>query len=129
MANSWEVPESSQQYLTDNMWYNQMAREWRCKWSPDNDKRSLEECQKILNDVVCPALRNVPGVMSVQRIVCGECNDFKIVTRLNTDSFKDWSARGFSPEMDVLNSLAQIDGVSEVDCQTYTIMPMFGTGK
>ena len=30
--------------------YNTFAREWRCQWSEDDDKRSLVELQRVLED-------------------------------------------------------------------------------
>eukprot|EP00438_Fugacium_kawagutii_P005636 Skav216574 [mRNA] locus=scaffold3598:113894:115994:+ [translate_table: standard] len=32
--------------------YGSLAREWRCKWSPDDDCASLKACQKLLQDRV-----------------------------------------------------------------------------
>ena len=32
--------------------FDTLAREMRCKWSADNDKKSLEEAQAALNEVL-----------------------------------------------------------------------------
>ena len=47
------------------------------KWSADEDKKSLVAAQKAL-EVVLPAVRAIPGFKSVQRVVCGGCQDFKV---------------------------------------------------
>ena len=57
--------------------FDTIAREWRCKWSADNDKESLAEAQKALNEIL-PTLKSVPGVKRIDRIVCGGNLDFKV---------------------------------------------------
>ena len=57
--------------------FDTIAREWRCKWSADNDKESLAEAQKALNEIL-PILKAVDGVKKVDRIVCGGNLDFKV---------------------------------------------------
>ena len=54
-------------------------REWRMKWSPDDDKKSLVEVQKAL-DAVLPVIKALAGFKDVQRVVCGGCLDFKVYT-------------------------------------------------
>jgi hypothetical protein len=66
--------------ITDGVEFDTIAREWRCKWSPDNDKLSLQELQAALMEVV-PEIKKLDGV-KVQRIVCGGCLDFKVVISL-----------------------------------------------
>jgi len=74
--------------------FNVIAREWRMKWSTDNDKKSLADAQAALVSVLAnvrrqvltfkrlsypmPQVKAVPGVQSVQRVVCGGCLDFKV---------------------------------------------------
>ena len=50
--------------------------------------------------------------------------DFKVITSLTSDQFGDWEKAEFKPEEDFLAKLKAIDGVTEVETQTYTIMPM-----
>jgi hypothetical protein len=57
--------------------FDTIAREWRCKWSADNDKESLAEAQKALNEIL-PTLKAVDGVKRIDRIVCGGNLDFKV---------------------------------------------------
>jgi len=56
--------------------------------------------------------------------VCGGCLDFKIITSMSADDFGKWEAEGFAPEADILAELGAIDGVSTVETQTFTLMPM-----
>jgi hypothetical protein len=57
--------------------FDTVAREWRCKWSPDGDKAALVEAQKVL-DGVLDEVKAIPGVKRVDRVVCGGCLDFKV---------------------------------------------------
>ena len=57
--------------------FDTIAREWRCKWSAEGDKKSLAEAQKVLNEML-PAIKSIDGVKSVHRIVCGGNLDFKV---------------------------------------------------
>ena len=34
--------------IADGVDFDTIAREWRCKWSPDNDKKALVDAQKAL---------------------------------------------------------------------------------
>jgi hypothetical protein len=109
--------------ITNGVEFDTIAREWRCKWSADSDKKSLQDAQKLLDETL-PALKALDGVKDVQRIVCGGCLDFKVVTSLPIDKFKEWEGTEFAPESDFLTKLKAIEGVTEVETQTYTLMPM-----
>ena len=69
-------------------------------------------------------VKAVKGVKSVQRVVCGGCLDFKVVTALDAESFGAWEESKFAPEEKFLEKLKAIDGVSQIETQTYTLMPM-----
>jgi hypothetical protein len=109
--------------IVDNVAFDTIAREWRCKWSQDSDKTSLKELQNEL-DAVVAQLKGIPGVKSVQRIVCGGCLDFKVITAVNSDDFGAWESQDFAPEQEFLEKMKTIDGVSQVETQTYTIMTL-----
>jgi len=111
--------------VTTNTW----AREWRCKWNEENEKKSLTQCQQVLDNIVLPRLRNVHGLASVQRIVCGECKDFKIVCKMGLDAFDDWASMNYEPEEEVVQALMSIEGVSQIQAQTYAITPVLGPGR
>jgi hypothetical protein len=106
--------------ITEGVDFDTIAREWRCKWSPDDDKKSLQEAQKLL-DAVLDDLKKVDGFKSVQRVVCGGCLDFKVITAISVEKFGDWSDKKFEPEEDFLAKLKAIDGVSLVETQTFTL--------
>jgi hypothetical protein len=57
--------------------FDTIAREWRCKWSEDGDRKSLAQAQTALNDVL-PVIKSIDGVKSVHRVVCGGNHDFKV---------------------------------------------------
>lgn len=57
--------------------FDTIAREWRCKWSEEGDKKSLADAQKALNEIL-PAIKSIDGVKSVHRVVCGGNLDFKV---------------------------------------------------
>lgn len=40
------------------------------------------------------------------------------------DDFGDWEANDFAPEETFLKKLESIDGITTIETQTYTIMPM-----
>jgi hypothetical protein len=109
--------------ITEGVSFDTVAREWRCKWNPDNDKKALQEAQKALEAVLAD-VKKVDGVKGVQRVVCGGCMDFKVVTSLSAEKFGAWEEKEFAPEADFLEKLKAIDGISTVETQTYTLMPM-----
>ena len=109
--------------ITTGVSFDTVAREWRCKWSADNDKASLAAAQVALDSVIA-STKAVAGVKSVQRVVCGDCLDFKVTTSVEGAAFGAWEAKGFSPEAEFLAKLNEIEGVSQVETQTFTLMQM-----
>lgn len=109
--------------VTEGVDFDTVAREWRCKWSADNDKKSLQEAQKLL-DSVLDDLKKIDGYKSVQRVVCGGCLDFKVITACSAEKFGEWDEKKFAPEEDFLAKLKAIDGISQVETQTFTLMTM-----
>jgi len=106
--------------ITKSVKFDNIAREWRCKWSADDDKASLNAAQQALEDVLAD-LSSVDGVGSVQRVVCGGCLDFKVVTKLSASGFGEWEKAKFAPEEEFLGKLKGIKGISMVETQTYTL--------
>ncbi len=109
--------------ITKGVEFDTIAREWRCKWSADGEKASLAAAQSEL-DALLPKIKAVGGVKDVQRVVCGGCLDFKVITSLDAGSFGKWEEAGFAPEEDFIAKLKAIDGISLVETQTFTLMPM-----
>tara|TARA_B100000519_G_scaffold108485_1_gene93988 strand:- start:270 stop:836 length:567 start_codon:yes stop_codon:yes gene_type:complete len=103
--------------------FDTVAREWRMKWSQDDDKASLAAAQKALEKQLA-TVKAVKGVKSVQRVVCGGCMDFKVIVALDDNSFGEWEAAGFAPEADFLKEVGAIKGIQQVETQTFTLMPM-----
>jgi len=106
--------------ITKNVKFDNIAREWRCKWSADNDKAALSAAQGALDDILAD-VSSVEGVQSVQRVVCGGCLDFKVVVKLSAAAFGDWEKSGFEPEKAFLAVLGSIKGLSAIETQTYTL--------
>lgn len=109
--------------VTEGVDFDTVAREWRCKWSPDNDKKALQEAQKEL-DAILDEIKKLDGYKSVQRVVCGGCMDFKVIVALEAEKYGDWEGKGFAPEEAFLAKLNGIEGISQVETQTFTLMPM-----
>ena len=109
--------------IAEGVDFDTIAREWRCKWSADDDKKSLVEAQALLTGVL-DDLKKINGVQSVQRVVCGGCLDFKIIIALSAATFGEWGEKNFEPEEDFLAKLKAIDGISVVETQTFTLMTM-----
>jgi len=100
--------------------FDNIAREWRCKFSTDNENASLMAAQAKLEDVLAD-LSSLEGVSSVQRIVCGGCQDFKVITKLSDKAFAEWEKANFAPEEAYLNELKGINGITNIETQTYTL--------
>ena len=109
--------------ITDGVEFDTIAREWRCKWSGDNDKKSLVQLQKVLDETKAD-IKAVDGVKSVQRVVCGGCLDFKVVIAVPEPKYGDWEKAKHAPEEAFLEKIKKIDGVTAVETQTYTLMPV-----
>ena len=100
--------------------YSHIAREWRCKWDPSNDKASLVDVNEAFAKIL-PQVKALTGVVSVQRVVCGGCHDFKVVMKINADNYKAWAMDGHKPETGFLEAIRKIKGISAVETQTYTL--------
>ena len=101
--------------------FDTIAREWRCKWSEADEKASLSAAQTELEKHLI-TLKNRGG--KVQRVVCGSCHDFKVITSLPAAAFGEWEGAQFAPEAEFLAALKEIAGISVVETQTVTLMEM-----
>jgi hypothetical protein len=106
-----------------NVEFNHVAREWRAKWSEERDKASLAAAQALLTEVIAD-LKKTDGVVSVQRIICGGCHDFKVIVKLAADKFGKFEEGGFGGEKAFLEKLGKVPGITHVETQTYTIEEM-----
>jgi hypothetical protein len=109
--------------VTDGVTFDTIAREWRCKWSTDDDKASLKAAQNILDDYI-DEIKGTAGVKSVHRVVCGGNLDFKIIVALSDVEFKSWADVAFTPELSFLDKLKMVEGIHSVETQTYTFMEL-----
>ena len=75
--------------ITSGVEFDTIAREWRLKWSTDNEKKSLADVQQALNKVG-GSLKKVEGVKGIQRIVCGGCQDYKVIVSLPAEKWGAW---------------------------------------
>ena len=69
-------------------------------------------------------LKSVKGLKGVTRTVCGGCQDYKVATAAAQPDFAAWADRGFPPEAAFLEAVKAIPGVSVVETQTFTVMPV-----
>ena len=67
--------------------FDTIAREWRFKWSADDEKKSLASAQQTLF-LFKSAIKQIDGLKGVQRIVCGGCLDYKVIISLSADKYK-----------------------------------------
>eukprot|EP00400_MALV-I_sp_L67-5_P000017 gene17-854_t len=79
--------------ITDNVHFDTIAREWRCKWPPDNNMASLTAAQEVLNKHIAK-IKSIEGVKDVKRVVCGGCMDFKIIASLPADKWGAFEEAG-----------------------------------
>mmetsp|Transcript_72250 Transcript_72250/g.223261 ORF Transcript_72250/g.223261 Transcript_72250/m.223261 type:complete len:161 (+) Transcript_72250:70-552(+) len=142
------MPTKGKTEIAPGVEFNCIAREWRCKWSDDADMASLKACMKLVDELKIEILANThewigrqasthtvqngnidTSKKGVQRIICPECHDFKIITKLPMEEFGKWEKQGFGPEEKFLAGLNAIDGVSKVETQTYTLENVNLMGK
>jgi len=106
--------------ITSNVKFENIAREWRCKWSADNDKASLTAAQEQLEEILAD-VSSLDGLASVQRVVCGGCLDFKVIISFKAAAFGEWEKKAFAPEAEFVKALGAIAGITSVETQTYTM--------
>jgi hypothetical protein len=105
-----------------SMNFDRVCREWRCKYTGDKStSESLEAIAGVVAEYL-PEIKKVSADMTVNRLVCGACLDFKLMTTVPLADFGPWEASGFAPEAEFLEKLKAIPGVSQVETQTITNM-------
>lgn len=104
------------------MSFNRVCREWRCKYAGNKaDSESLEAIAKAVDEYL-PTIKSVSDDITVNRLVCGGCLDFKLMMTVPLADFGPWEEKGFEPESAFLEKIKAIDGVSQVETQTITNM-------
>mmetsp|Transcript_40145 Transcript_40145/g.54618 ORF Transcript_40145/g.54618 Transcript_40145/m.54618 type:complete len:117 (-) Transcript_40145:219-569(-) len=112
---------SSMTEITSGVCFDTIAKEIRCKWSGDNDKASLASAQEVLDNNK-ETVKSLPGFKAIQRVVCGDCLDFKIISSFDGSSFDD-AMKDFPGDI-IVDALKAIDGISNVETQVFTLMPV-----
>merc|ERR1712222_300130 len=98
------------------MSFGRVCREWRCKYTGDKaTSESLEAVSKLVDEYL-PEIKKSSNDATVNRLVCGSCLDFKLMTTVPLDDFGPWE------ENDFVEKIKAIDGVSLVETQTITNM-------
>jgi hypothetical protein len=105
--------------ITDNVIFDTLAREWRCKWSESDDKKSLSAAQTVIDETL-PKIKALDGLKNVQRVVCGGCKDLKLIISFSADKFDKLEEAAL--EAAFLEAWKAIDGIDTVETQTYTLM-------
>jgi hypothetical protein len=102
------------------MSFDRVYREWRCKYTDyKSDSASLEAIAKVADEYL-PKIKESSSGATVNRLVCGSCLDFKLMTTLPLDDFGPWEATGFAPEAEFIAKITAIEGISQVETQTIT---------
>lgn len=115
-------PVAMAEMANGKMQFENVAREWRCKWKDDGGGKASSKTLVEIADLVdeyLPKLKALEGAV-VNRAVCGGCLDFKLATTVPLDTFGPWEEAGHPPEAEFLEKLKKIDGVSQVETQTMT---------
>eukprot|EP00567_Pseudictyota_dubia_P009228 CAMPEP_0197436522 /NCGR_PEP_ID=MMETSP1175-20131217/3961_1 /TAXON_ID=1003142 /ORGANISM="Triceratium dubium, Strain CCMP147" /LENGTH=147 /DNA_ID=CAMNT_0042965829 /DNA_START=82 /DNA_END=525 /DNA_ORIENTATION=+ len=104
------------------MSFDRVCREWRCKYEGDKTtSESLESIAKVVDEYL-PEIKKISDGVTVNRLVCGGCLDFKLMITVPLEDFGPWEEGGHAPESDFLEKIKAIDGVSQVETQTITNM-------
>jgi hypothetical protein len=65
------------------MSFDRVCREWRCKYTGDKaTSESLEAISKLVDEYL-PAIKDSSSDATVNRLVCGACLDFKLMTTVS----------------------------------------------
>ena len=68
-----------------------VCREWRCKYEGDKaTSESLEALAKVTAELL-PEIKKASKDATVNRLVCGSCLDFKLMTTVPLEDYGPWS--------------------------------------
>jgi len=105
-----------------------IAREWRMKYEENGLKGGAVKLDQMFKEKYLGDIKKIDGMVSVQRAVCGGCNDFKLVIKMPKEKWGAWEAIKFAPEADFLEDAKTIAGVTSVETQPYTFDRLDGLG-
>ena len=125
-SNPCQVPTNTPPCLARvaSRQFENVAREWRCKWKDDGGGKASSQTLVDIADLVdeyLPKLKALEGAQ-VNRAVCGGCLDFKVMVTQPLEGYGPWEEAGHPPEADFIAKLKAIPGVSQVETQTITNM-------
>lgn len=67
------------------MSFDRVCREWRCKYTGDKaTSESLEAISKLVDEYL-PQIKASSSDATVNRLVCGSCLDFKLMTTVSVN--------------------------------------------
>lgn len=81
----------------------------------------MEAIAKVVDELL-PEIKSVSDDITVNRLVCGGCLDFKLMMTVPLADFGPWEEKGHEPEATFLEKIKAIEGVSQVETQTITNM-------
>merc|ERR1740124_1203260 len=88
-----------------SMSFDHVCREWRCKYTGDkSDSKSLEAISGVVNEYLDQIKAVSPGV-KVNRLVCGSCLDFKLMTTVPLADYGPWEEKDHSPEKEFIEKI------------------------
>ena len=72
------------------MSFNRVCREWRLKYEGDKStSESLESVAKVVEELL-PEIKKASDDVTVNRLVCGSCLDFKLMTTVPLEDYGKW---------------------------------------
>jgi hypothetical protein len=86
-------------------------------FTPSNHVTHREHCLYISH---LATIKAVDGITEVKRVVCGGCMDYKIIICLDGAKFGAFESAEFAPEKAFLEAAGKIEGISNLETQTYT---------
>lgn len=107
--------------------FGHIAREWRMKYAENDLKGGAVSLDKIVKEKYLAEIKKIDGFVSIQRVVCGGCNDFKLIVTLKADKFGEWEAKKFAPEEAFLDDAKKIEGITSIESQNFTFEALDGS--
>jgi hypothetical protein len=91
--NSMALNAESVPLANGSMSFNRVCREWRCKYDGDKStSESLEAISKVLDECL-PEIKKASKDITINRLVCGGCLDFKLMMTLPLADFGPWEEK------------------------------------
>merc|ERR1719384_2756645 len=96
-ARTSTIMSESVPLANGSMSFDRVCREWRCKYTGDkSDSESLEAIAKVVDEYL-PQIKAVSPGVTVNRLVCGSCLDFKLMTTVPLEDYGTWEGNDHAP--------------------------------